>query len=184
MATILCWHKGGFMERRVQRIAWLAFAILLAFCTTAFTGTEKAPEKVQAALFMKLLAFHKGIASGGDVVVYVAAASDFAAELRKGIGKKIGSAELVSVIEGNETPTEKPSVIYIGSEELVDSLTSYTRTHDLLSITGIPGLVERGISLGVGTQDGKPTVRINTTASKEESAEWDAAIFKIATTVK
>ncbi len=173
------------MNARACRTGRLAFAVLFAFCSTGFpAGAGKAPEKVQAALFMKLLAFHKGIASGGKVVIYVAAAPDFAQELRKGVGKKIGSAELAEVVSGDGVPDEKPSAVYVGTEKLVASLTAYTRKHDLLSITGEPGLVEQGISLGVGTEDGKPTVLINTTASKEEAAQWDPAVFKIATTVK
>lgn len=173
------------MTTRTLRVGRLALVTLLVFCATALTGAaKKAPESIQAALFMKLLAFHKGIASGSRVVVYVAQAPEFAKELRKGVGKKIGAAELAEVLEGSDVPDRKPSAVYIGSEKLVASLTAYTREHDLLSITGAPELVESGISLGVGTEDGKPTVLINTTASKEEGAEWDPAVFKIATTVK
>lgn len=177
-------HKGESMTKRASRVGRLVVAVLLIFCVTTSTGgVSKAPESVQAALFVKLLAFHKGVASGEQVVVYVADAGEFATELRKAIGQKIGAAKLVEVTSGSDVPETKPTVIYVGTEELVASLTAYARKHDVLTITGVPELAKKGVSLGVGMENDKPAVLLNPSASKQESAEWDPAIFKIARTV-
>jgi hypothetical protein len=124
---------------------------------TAFSediGT--APIPVQAAVFLKLLEFDKNISSSGTISIYVVGSSDFAAAMKKAEGKAVGAATIGKVIEGTGTPAEKPSVVYIGSESVLSQLQTYTSTNKILSITGNPEFVSKGVSLSVGISDGKP----------------------------
>jgi len=145
---------------------------------------DVAPPKLQAGLFLKLLAFNKGLASGGDISIYVMGSPEFAAAMRTGIGKTVGKARIRSVTEGNSLPTDKPEVIYVGSASMTDTVIKYTRANHIISITGRPDQVEKGVTLGVGVLAGKPRILLNLWSSKEEGIDWNPAILKISTIIK
>jgi len=168
-------------ERQIRygtTAALLALHLLTG--SPAAAGTVMpAPPGVQAAVFLKLLAFHKGIAASDSVVVYVVGSDQFAAEMSKGIGKPVGNAELAKVHSGTGKPGQKPSVVYIGDASKAGELLAYTRENDVLSITGIPELSEQGATLTVGIQDGKLKVFYNAGGAAEEGATWETGLFKV-----
>lgn len=143
-----------------------------------------APVSLQAALFLKLLAFDKNISSSGTVTVYVVGSPEFASEMKNAEGKPIGSATLGKVIEGPNVPSEKPSVIYIGSESSLAEILTYTKGNKILSITGNPVLISKDVSLFVGVSEGKPKIMLNLSSSKDEGIDWNPAILKVAATIK
>lgn len=153
--------------------------------STLSAQVQDAPANVAAALLVKLAAFEKNIASGGDVSVYVMGAPEVAKELEKGIGQKIGSATLTSVNSGDAVPGAKPSILYVGDKSKVSVATEYTHANKVLSMTGIPSLVNDGITLGFGVgSDGKPQIKLNLSSTVVEGASWNPAIMKVAKTVK
>lgn len=143
-----------------------------------------APENIQAALTLKLLAFHNGLSSSEGITVYVMNGSEYAGVLRKAIGKPIGSSKISAVIEGTDIPTDKPSVIYLGDNSNLDKVLAYTRSNAVLSITGDPSLITKGVTLGFGVSEEKPKIFLNLSSSKLESVDWNPAILKIAITSK
>ncbi len=173
-------HIGGIMPV-LQKI--FCYFILMPFVLISLAyGEDKAPPEIQAALFVKLLGFDKNLS--GNISICVIGAPEFAAEMKKGVGKEIGSAKLASVSENAALPSEKPAVIYLGDASKLSEVMSYTRANKILSITGISELVEKGISLGIGVFEGKPKVLLNMTSSKEEGRDWNPAILKVAKTIQ
>ncbi|OQY56913.1 MAG: hypothetical protein B6245_17675 [Desulfobacteraceae bacterium 4572_88] len=165
------------------------FIMLVLFLWMVLSGTESraedyaiAPVQMQAALFMKLLSFHEDISGGGDISIHIVGAPDFAAEMQAIIGEKIGNAKLAAVSESQELPSQKPSVIYAGDVSKLDAILRYTRENSVLSITGIPKLVLKGVSLGIGVAGGKPKILLNISSSKQEGVNWNHAILKVSTT--
>jgi hypothetical protein len=145
---------------------------------------DVAPPKLQAGLFVKLLAFNKGLASGGDISIHVMGSPEFAAAMKAGIGKAVGQARISAITEGNSLPTEKPEVIYVGSASMTDTVVEYTRANHIMSITGRPDQVEKGVTLGVGVLAGKPRILLNLWSSREEGIDWNPAVLKISTVIK
>lgn len=159
--------------------------VMLCLAPRAYAADlEKAPVSVQAALFLKLLAFHKTISSSTAVTIHVVDNTEFAKEMRKGVGKKVGTATLDSVAAATKLPETPPSAIYVKDKDRVGEVTKYCRDNGVLSITGDPDLVNKGVTLAIGTAEGKPQVLLNAAASKAEGAKWDPAIFKIARLIK
>lgn len=148
--------------------------------------SERVPVKIQAVLIAKLLVFDKDISSGGHISIHVIGAPDFAAEMKKAVGKKIGQSRLVAITEGTSLPTAwKPSAVYLGDPAMLKDVMAYTRSNQLLSITGVPDLVSKGITLGLGVSaDKKPKILLNLLASKEENISWHPTMFKISTIIK
>jgi hypothetical protein len=166
------------------------FLLPLIFSTSIFINVGwcedigAAPAPLQAALFLKLLAFDKNIASSGSVTIYVIGAPEFAVEMKKTEGKPVGTATLGKVIEGDGVPAEKPSVIYIGSDAKLSEIIAYTKSNKILSITGNPALVSKDVSLIVGISESKPKIMLNLSSSKDEGIDWNPAILKVAATMK
>lgn len=142
------------------------------------------PLKMQAALFLKIFVFNNNINKGGDVTIHIMDAPEFAAEMRKSIGIDVGKSKLVAVNDGSDLPAEKPTVIYIGDPTKLENITRYTRSNKILSITGIPDLVAKGVTLGMGVSSKKSKILLNISSSKAEGVNWNPAILKISTMIK
>jgi hypothetical protein len=158
---------------------------LLVLALTAGAAAEEyaaAPHPVQAAMFLRLLAFDNS--HTGDVTIHVVGDSKFAQEMKKGVGKEVGEGKLAKVTSSDSLPSTEPTAVYVSSAKKAEMVTKYTREHDLLSLTGNPELVEKGVTLGLGVSGGKPKVLLNLTSSKEEKIEWNPAILKLAITSK
>ncbi len=139
-----------------------------------------APVDIQAALFIKLFLFNNDLNGGGDVVVHVIDAPEFAAEMEKSVGMKIGKSKFTAVTESASLPESPPSVVYLGKSDGLESVVTYTHDQKILSITGLPELVRKGITLGVGIREQKPKILFNLSASENEGMDWNPVIMKIA----
>ncbi|MGE0085164.1 MAG: YfiR/HmsC family protein [Desulfococcaceae bacterium] len=157
------------------------FLVLLLFLTLPVYAESygKVPEKLQAALFVKILMMSKEINNGEDLSVYVVNAPEAAAELRKAVGLSIGKSVLRAVYEGKGFPSFRPSVVYIGEDTNIERWIRYCRENGTLSVTGNPGLVEQGVTLGVCMDGEKPGILLNVTASKAENITWNPTLLKI-----
>ena len=159
--------------------------VLFLVYSRADAQLKKAPADVAAVMLIKVADFEKNISDGRDISIYVIDAPDVAVELRKAIGKPIGKSVLRSVESDSKLPASAPSILYVGSASKVNEAIGYTRANKILSATGNPDWVERGISLGFGVgDDGKPKILINSEGSKEENLEWNPALLKIAKLVQ
>lgn len=176
------------MKRLQRRMLALVIIATTALVTWSTPGSAEeigtAPAKIQAAIVVKLLALEKSISGGGDVSVFVIGSPEFAAEIRKAVGRPVGKSKLASVEEGDGLPASKPSAVFIGDETKLEEVMAYTRGNQVLSLTGVPDLVPKGVSVGVGVAAGKPKILLNLSASAEEGANWNPTILKISKTYK
>lgn len=162
----------------------LIFLILTAFILNSLNAfsQKEAPAAIAAALTLKLAGFNKNLS--GDVTIYVLGDATVASELKKGVGKPIGGGKLVKVETGDAIPSGKPAILYIGSVSKSQDAINYARSNKIMTITGIPSIVNQGASLGIGVgDDGKPKILLNLSGSAEEGIDWNPAIMKVAQTI-
>ena len=144
---------------------------------------EEAPLNIQAALLVKLLALNQNVNRGGDLVIYVVGAPKFAQTMKPAIGRNIGKSKLANVEELDHVPEAAPSgpaVLYVGQLEPLESCLAYCKKNQILSITGIPDLMDKGITMRIGVEHKKPAVLLSTTLSTQEGIQWDSKVFAIA----
>ena len=171
------------MKARKRIAGLVVVAFILCMALPVFSELGKCPPQVAAVFIAKLAGFQKNLPS--DITIYVMGDPGVAAEMRKGIGKKIGSGTLSEVTEGEDLPQTKPSILYVGNPGKVDEAIGYTRSNKILSVTGHPDLVAKGVTLGVGIgDDKKPRIMLNLSSSVEENLDWNPAIMKVAKTIK
>lgn len=164
-----------------KRLKILGLLVLAIAGMSAPVMAQKAPAKLQAALFGKLLGFYTNLGSG-DFTIHVVGAPDVAAEMKGKVGSKIGKAKLAGVSEGDGPPTNGAKVIYVGKS--VKALTGYSQENKVLTITGEPKFVNEGVTLGVKIEGGKPKILLNLSSTKAEDVNWNPAILKVASTVE
>jgi len=175
----------GARMKRLQLTVAAAAVLLSLVAGPAACQVQDAPPSIAAALTVKLAAFYKNIDTDGDVSVYVMGSPQVAAELEKGIGTSIGTSKLARVLFGEEVPGQKPSILFVGNQVNLDKALAYSRARKILTVTGLPDLVDRGVTLGIGVgNDGKPKVILNLMSTVEENVSWNPAIMKIARTVR
>lgn len=143
----------------------------------------EAPMNIQAALVIKLLAYNTNVNQGDDLVVYVIGAPKFAQTMKPAIGRAIGNSKLSDVVVLERPPQLAPTaaaVLYVGDPAQLDNALAYCRKHQILSITGLPALMDKGVTLRVGVEQKKPAILLSTALSQKEGVKWDKKVFLIA----
>ena len=161
--------------------AAVLFCVAVLGTRTVPAATE-APVNVQIALLSKVLDLNRALA--GDVIIHVVGADEFAAALGAFKGKRFGSRTLADVTTGGPVPAGTAQVVYLGDAGQVDAVMAHSRANGIMTVTGLPALVAKGISLGIGIEGGKPAILINAAASRAERIDWNPAILKISTVVE
>jgi hypothetical protein len=153
-------------------ISWL-------FCSSAASAGsyQRASVKIQSALFVKVLGFNKALQ--GELMVYVMGEEEFAGEFRTLVGYQIGDGRLASVTKGEALPLVKPDIIYIGDGVELEKVLSYAEENRIMTISGNPEFVDKGVSLIIAVQDGKPKLIVDTEGSIREGVEWNQTMIKI-----
>lgn len=163
----------------MKKIGLLSVFVLAAVLTPC-TARERVPANMQSALIIKLLPMYTNLGSK-EFKIHVIGAPDVAKELKASIGKSAGKAKLVAVTASDGVPSEKVDVIYVGAD--VAGGTGYAQSNGILSITGNPDLVEKGVTLSLTLENKKPRIILNLTSSKAEGIDWNPAILKVAKTI-
>lgn len=168
---------------------------------------EPLPAKNQALLLLRILAYdHKlaGRIESKTVTIFVvhkagAADSDAAAtelvnavrEIAKKTKLAGNAIHVIKLAYSDKTfdadvSRQKAAALYV-SPALGESLaviTGVASKHKLLSFTGNPEYVGAGVSIGFANEGGKPVISVNLPASKNEGADLDVALLRVAKIVK
>jgi len=75
------------------------------------------------------------------------------------------------------------SVLYVapGNSKNLASLVKLSQALRLISATGVPDYVRKGIAVGIGVVQDRPQILINLASSKAEGSDFDASLLRIAT---
>jgi uncharacterized protein DUF4154 len=168
---------------------------------------EPLPSKNQALLLLRILAYDHKLGErvdGKKVTIYVvhkssAAESEGPAnemitvlrEVAKSTKLAGNSIQVVKLAYNKDTFDAdlgklKAAALYV-SPSLGDSLgpiMAATAKRKLLSFTGVVEYVNAGISVGFSSTDGKPVIAVNLPASRNEGADLDVALLRVAKIVK
>lgn len=91
------------------------------------------------------------------------------------------AAELQSRVVANRI-----NVLYVapGNSEHLESVLQVSQKNGIVTATGVPDYVTRGVSVGIGLRQDKPHILINLTSARSEGSEFDASLLRIATVVR
>ncbi len=161
----------------------LLFVIFYSASNSSYAQEMPVPTKVQAVIFAKIFKFDQTLIDKGsfDVLIIYSDASvkDDVAKAFKENG--------ISVSDVNATDfsgkASGASVAYVCPGVKVDK-TLFSK-NSILSITGLPSLVENGdVAIGIDLQNKKPKIIVNLKQLKSENHDISANLLKLAKIIK
>jgi YfiR/HmsC-like len=80
----------------------------------------------------------------------------------------------------------KVNVFYIapGNAQNLETLLRISGGQQIITTTGVPDYVERGVAVGIGVRQDKPQILINLASSKSAGIEFDASLLRIARVIR
>ena len=162
------------------------------------------PVGVQVPILLKVLSFDRQLhtrAREGVVVGIVmqggnrasVMARDAAVDLLTapgttvdGIAVRVVSIDLDRQSIGNIFADQLYTHLYITPLRAVDirELAAAARVARVITMTGVPGHLNDGLSLSVGLRAGRPKILVNVNASRAEGADLSAELLKLAEVVR
>jgi hypothetical protein len=187
---------------------WRILGFLLAMMVVARTASaDPVPAKNQALLLLRILAYDHNLANRTDnkkvTIVVVSkggssesddAAGDIANAIRD-IGKSTTIAnnaiQVVRIVYSDKTfdadvARARAAALYVSSGlgDAIGSITATTQSRKLLSFAGSQDFVAAGISIGFALDDGKPEILVNIPSSRNEGADLDVALLRVAKIIR
>ncbi|MBW2416020.1 MAG: YfiR family protein [Deltaproteobacteria bacterium] len=77
-----------------------------------------------------------------------------------------------------------PTLLYVGPHATPEEVTPFTRRHGVLSVTTVHDYLDRGVTLGLAIEKGKPRVILNLLNSDHEGLHWNSKMLKISRVVR
>jgi len=164
-----------------NNLSKMIFPLILIFMSMISISTfaQEVPANLQAALFKKIFAFDKTLQSKGNVEVVVLS-GDGSGDAMVSAFKDAGVN--AKAVKGDQVPGGA-SIVYVMPG--VNSPKQVCAQKGILSISGVAANVETGkVSIGIGTEGGKPKIIIHLAQLKAEGQELSADLLKIAKVIQ
>ena len=179
-----------------------ALACLLAGGRALGAQDMAVPVETQVPILAKVLEFNRKLAGHreGELVIGILHQRRFRTSLN--VAEEVNRAVSrlpAGVVQGRRIRTvaipfddqvdlasvlarEQIDVLYVAPLRAVDldALKATCRASQVVTVTGVPEYVERGLAIGVGVKGERPEIVINLDASRAEGAELNAQVLRIA----
>lgn len=163
---------------------------------------EQLPAKNQALLLLRILAYDHNLTKRADpkvvtvLVVYKADSSEsestargvYAAVQELSRSTSVGGLPVRALVipyaaktfEADATKV-KVAALYLSSglDDTLGAITKVTRRHSMLSFTGAAGYID-AIGVALTVRDGKSAILVNLPATRDEGAQLDVALLRVA----
>ena len=191
------------MRALALALAAAAALTLRALPLHAQETRDALPATLQIGLLLKALTYDRNLVerAGPELtigVVYVAAdpasvqAKDEMAETLKAFaGKTVKKVPIRFVVLEYTTPAELERAVKAGEVEVLyvapgnaghlPAVLKVSQSLRIITTTGVPDYVRRGVAVGVGLKQDKPQVLINLRSSRSEGSEFDSRLLRSAT---
>ena len=168
-------------QSRFTGFCLLALLFLIGLTTLpvrAATDISLSPN-MQATLLSKILLHERQYRRQQTISVFVLGDPQIALAFKQLIGKETEHIKIASVSIGDTLPQQKYDVVYFNDEQYLADVIAYGKNNSIVTATGIPKLVEKGVTLGTGTEKGRPRFYLNLRTSFATDLEWDQKVLNI-----
>jgi len=78
------------------------------------------------------------------------------------------------------------NLLYIapGNARNLTKLVQVSQSRQILTTTGVPDYVQRGVAVGIGVRQDRPEILINLLSSKSAGSEFDASLLRVARVIR
>lgn len=197
----------AILTPRLVRLIAAVVAIGLG-CAPAVARAQTAPVPVdlQVTLILKVLTYDLqlvqkakseltvGILYSAADPASVQAKDDVQKIFQQFADKTIRKLPIRYVVIENTTPAELQSrilanrvnVLYLtpGNGANLGQILQLSQSRGIVTTTGVPDYVQRGVAVGISLRQDKPQILINLASARSEGSEFDASLLRIATVVR
>jgi len=168
-------------------IGFVGITLLTAWVEGAPAISQEMPVPVdmQVSLFKKIFAYDKKLSAARDLKIIVAFADESAKTKDEVVKAFEGAGISAKALKADQMAGNigDASVIYIAAG--AGPLKSVCQKNQILSITGIPSLVESGAAaIGLGVLDSKPKIIVHMGELKAEGHEVSAKLLQLAKVIE
>jgi hypothetical protein len=86
----------------------------------------------------------------------------------------------------NVVKTGQFNMLYIapGNARNLPKLLEVSQSQQIITTTGVPDYVQRGVAVGIGVRQDRPEILINLQSSKSAGSEFDASLLRVARVIR
>ena len=183
----------------------LVLALMLPALAEPAAELMPVPADLQIPLIFKILTYDRLLEERGKpeltfAVLYspdaasVQAKDDALAILNRIVGKTVKKIPIRFVTIAYTTAAalqaslaeSRVDVLYIspGFSERLDELSAVCEQNHVITATGVPEYVGKGVGIGIGLHQNKPQILINLPACKRGGSQFDSSMLRIAQVIK
>ncbi|SFC75896.1 YfiR family protein [Pseudoalteromonas denitrificans] len=160
---------------------WLlsTYFLVLAIISCSLRATEL-PASLQVVLISKILTFEHSTSHKKEVSIFVLGAPKIYQAFNKLKMKGYGDISINQLEIGAKLPEKSFNIIYVGDGDLIDDAVRYAAKNSTLLVAPNTNWVKKGITVAIGTKDGRPHFYLNLATSTASGLKWDDKILKVA----
>lgn len=165
------------------------------------TESETLPEEIQATLLLKILTYDRSLEDRVKDTIHVGIV--YLTEKDQSTKNKDAMVEYLKLNQdktinglpfrimeikystetnlGETTKRSNINVIYVtcGADNAVETISRLAQTQRIVTFTGQPSYVNRGLAVGLGIKDQKAEIVINLSSSRAEGSDFSANLLKL-----
>jgi len=178
---------------------WIILATILTGSFSGGTGEMALPVEDQIPLMLKILSYDKSLMAHPDSIVVGVLYQD---RFRQSLVTKDKAVDILntfttlsghslitvpvsidnSIPFSQELKEKHVSVLYVTPlrSYSLSNITEFSRTEQIVTLTGVPQYLKSGLSVSLDSKGGKPHILINLNASLIEGARFHSQLLKLA----
>jgi hypothetical protein len=201
-------HEETCVRQRCRAWGWAVLGLLVTLLVPApgSAGEMEAPAEGQVLVFLKVLTYDRALALPDRdairiTVLYATGNRDSEANrdavlraLAANSGKTVNGRAFEFAACSYESSAklsqhladEGVHVLYVtrGLGEQLRGITAAARRRGVLTMTGVPGFVAQGISVGMVVRDDQPRIMLNLPAVKAEGHDMNANLLRLCEVIR
>lgn len=168
-------------EKVTRKNKWRlgTYAFVFAIFSFSLSATEL-PASLQVVLISKILSFEHSSSHKKQVSIFVLGSPKIYQAFNKLKIKNYGEISINQLEIGASLPKKSFNIIYVGDEKKIEAAVRYAEQNNALLVAPNTQWVKKGITVAIGTKDGRPHFYINLATSAASGLKWDQKILKVA----
>ena len=165
--------------KRMNKWRLCTYAFVFAIFSFSLRATEL-PASLQVVLISKILSFEHSSSHKKQVSIFVLGSPKIYQAFNKLKIKNYGEISINQLEIGASLPKKSFNIIYVGDETKIEEAVRYAAQNNALLVAPNTQWVKKGVTVAIGTKDGRPHFYINLATSAASGLKWDQKILKVA----
>ena len=165
--------------KRMNKWRFGTYSFVFVIFSFSLRATEL-PASLQVVLISKILSFEHSSSHKKQVSIFVLGSPKIYQAFNKLKIKSYGDIGINQLEIGASLPKKIFNIVYVGDESQIEAAVCYAAKNNALLVAPNTQWVKKGITVAIGTKDGRPHFYLNLATSAASGLKWDQKILKVA----